>query len=40
MYRAVPAQVDLPAMEREILQMWDAESVFETSVARSAGRPL
>ncbi|MFM7145500.1 MAG: isoleucine--tRNA ligase [Actinomycetales bacterium] len=40
MYRAVPAQIDLPAMEREVLQMWDEESVFETSVARSQGRPL
>jgi isoleucyl-tRNA synthetase len=40
MYRAVPAQIDLPAMEREVLRMWEDESVFETSVARSEGRPL
>ena len=40
MYRAVPAQVDLPAVEREVLRMWDEESVFEASVARSLGRPL
>ena len=40
MYRAVPAQVDLPAMEREVLRMWDEESVFEASVDRSIGRPL
>jgi isoleucyl-tRNA synthetase len=39
MYRAVPAQIDLPAMEHEILRMWDDEAVFATSVARSAGRP-
>jgi isoleucyl-tRNA synthetase len=39
MYRAVPAQIDLPAMEHEVLSMWEAESVFEASVARSAGRP-
>ncbi len=40
MYRAVPAQVDLPAMEHEVLAMWDAERVFEASVAQSEGRPL
>ncbi len=40
MYRAVPAQVDLPAMEHEVLAMWEAEQVFEASVAQSQGRPL
>jgi isoleucyl-tRNA synthetase len=39
MYRAVPAQVDLPAMEHEVLSMWDAEDVFAASVAQSKGRP-
>ena len=39
MYRSVPAQVDLPAMEHEILRLWDDEDVFEASVAQSAGRP-
>ena len=39
MYRAVPAQVDLPAMEHEVLRMWDEERVFEASVAQSEGRP-
>lgn len=39
MCRAGPARVDLPAMKREILHIWVAESVFGTSVARSAGRP-
>ena len=40
MYRAVPAQIDLPAMERDILAMWEEESVFEASVAATEGRPL
>jgi isoleucyl-tRNA synthetase len=39
MYRAVPAQIDLPAMEHQILRMWDEESVFEQSIAQSEGRP-
>jgi isoleucyl-tRNA synthetase len=39
MYRAVPAQVDLPAMEHEVLRMWDEEAVFEASIAQSQGRP-
>ncbi|MBK9741317.1 MAG: isoleucine--tRNA ligase [Actinobacteria bacterium] len=39
MYRAVPAQIDLPAMEHEVLRMWDEEQVFAASVAQSAGRP-
>ena len=39
MYRAVPAQVDLPAMEHEVLRMWEEEGVFAASVAQSEGRP-
>ena len=39
MYRAVPAQIDLPAMEREVLAAWEVERVFEASVEQSAGRP-
>lgn len=39
MYRAVPPQIDLPAMEHEILSLWDAEDVFAASIAQSAGRP-
>ncbi|MBU6244419.1 MAG: isoleucine--tRNA ligase [Actinomycetales bacterium] len=39
MYRAVPAQIDLPAMEHEVLGLWEREAVFEASVARTAGRP-
>jgi isoleucyl-tRNA synthetase len=39
MYRAVPAQIDLPAMEHEVLDLWESEQVFAASVAQSAGRP-
>ena len=39
MYRAVPAQIDLPAMEHEVLALWDAERVFERSIEQSTGRP-
>ncbi len=40
MYRAVPVQIDLPAMEHEVLELWEREQVFQTSVERSAERPL
>jgi isoleucyl-tRNA synthetase len=40
MYRAVPAHVDLPAMERAILDRWDVEGTFHSSLASSEGRPL
>ncbi len=40
MYKAVPAQIDLPAMEHDVLDLWDAESVFERSIAQAEGRPL
>lgn len=40
MYKAVPAQIDLPAMEHQILQLWDREAVFERSVTQAEGRPL
>jgi isoleucyl-tRNA synthetase len=40
MYKAVPAQINLPAMEHQILQMWEQESVFERSVTQAQGRPL
>ena len=39
MYRAVPAQIDLPAMEHEVLDMWDRDRVFEASIEQSQGRP-
>jgi isoleucyl-tRNA synthetase len=40
MYRSVPAQIDLPAMERDILDMWDREGTFAASVEQTADRPL
>ena len=39
MYRPVPPQVDLPAMEREILSFWADQDVFAKSIAASEGRP-
>lgn len=39
MYRPVPAQVDLPALEHEVLELWEREGVFAASVAQSQGRP-
>ena len=40
MYRQVSTQVDLPAMEREILDLWAADDTFHRSLERSQGRPL
>jgi isoleucyl-tRNA synthetase len=40
MYRAVPAHVDLPAMERSILDLWAVDDTFHESLAASEGRPL
>jgi len=40
MYRAVPAQIDLPAMEHGVLALWDSERVFEQSVDQAADRPV
>jgi len=40
MYRQVPAHVDLPAMEREILDLWSSDDVFHRSLEQSEGRPL
>ena len=40
LYRAVPAMLDLPAMEREILGFWAANDTFAASLERTkAGRP-
>ncbi len=36
-YRPVPPQVDLPALEREVLDFWRSEQIFEKSVARNLG---
>ena len=38
-YRPVPPQVDLPAMEREILDLWDARSTFEKTLEATEGGP-
>ncbi len=38
-WKQVPAQVDLPAMEREVLAFWDEHDTFEKSLARTAGGP-
>ncbi|WP_342372852.1 isoleucine--tRNA ligase [Propioniciclava soli] len=38
-YRAVAPQVDLPAMEREVIALWDAQHTFEASLARTADGP-
>jgi len=38
-YRPVPPQVDLPALETEILDFWHAQQIFEKSVARNQGAP-
>lgn len=40
MYRHVPAQIDLPLMERQILDFWKQENVFHRSLAQtSQGEP-
>ncbi|MGH8776762.1 MAG: isoleucine--tRNA ligase [Jiangellaceae bacterium] len=38
-YRTVPPQVDLPAMEREILAFWREQDTFARTLKLSAGRP-
>jgi len=38
--RPVPAQIDLPSMERSILDFWRKNSIFETiTAARESGQP-
>jgi isoleucyl-tRNA synthetase len=39
-YRPVPPQVDLPAMEREVLRLWADQDTFATSVAARGGAPM
>ena len=36
-YRALPTQVDLPAMEREILAFWNSTRIFDKSIAARSG---
>ena len=38
-YNAVPSQIDLPAMEREVLQLWERQGTFGRSVAAREGAP-
>ncbi|BBA96759.1 putative isoleucyl-tRNA synthetase [Actinacidiphila reveromycinica] len=38
-YRQVPAQVDLPALEHEVLRLWSERKTFARSVQQSEGRP-
>ena len=38
-FRALPPQVDLPALEQEILTRWEADKVFARSLEESAGKP-
>jgi isoleucyl-tRNA synthetase len=40
MYRPVPPQVDLPALDHEVLALWRQRDVFARSLAASEGRPL
>jgi isoleucyl-tRNA synthetase len=39
-YRPIPAQVDLAAMERGVLERWRADRVFHRSLAAGEGRPI
>jgi isoleucyl-tRNA synthetase len=40
MYRPVPPQVDLPALDHEVLDLWRERDVFARSLAATEGRPL
>ena len=37
-FRPLPAQIDLPAMERSILDLWRDEKIFERSLSARAGQ--
>jgi isoleucyl-tRNA synthetase len=39
-FRPLPAQVDLPALERETLERWRDQKIFQRSMDASADRPL
>ncbi len=36
-YRPVPPQIDLPALEREVLALWEAQQTFAQSVEQTRG---
>ena len=38
-FRSLPAQVDLPALEREVLDRWRDGKVFERSISQNEGAP-
>ncbi|MDX6274971.1 MAG: isoleucyl-tRNA synthetase [Frankiales bacterium] len=38
-FRPMPAQVDLPALEREVIERWAERKVFERSLERTAAGP-
>jgi isoleucyl-tRNA synthetase len=38
-FAALPPQVDLPGLEQQILQRWEADKVFARSMEATAGRP-
>jgi len=38
-FRALPPQVDLPALEHEVLEQWEADKVFARSLEGSADKP-
>ncbi|PRY50550.1 isoleucyl-tRNA synthetase [Geodermatophilus tzadiensis] len=38
-FRALPPQVDLPALEQDVLRRWEERGVFERSLAATEGRP-
>jgi isoleucyl-tRNA synthetase len=37
--KSLPAQIDLPAMESQILQYWQKNNIFEKSVSTRDGSP-
>ncbi|WP_129839285.1 isoleucine--tRNA ligase [Streptomyces sp. RFCAC02] len=39
LYRPVPAQVDLPALEHGVLDLWEQNKTFARTLQESAGRP-
>ncbi|GAB2603490.1 isoleucine--tRNA ligase [Paractinoplanes abujensis] len=39
MYRQVPAQVDLPALDHDVLRFWQDNKIFARSLEQSEGRP-
>lgn len=39
-FNAIPAQIDLPAMEHAILDFWSSNEIFEKSLASRVGSPM